>query len=428
MKITRRTVMGAMVAAPAAALMGACSRGQDGPPADGSGTPLRFGFWGNDLRVETFGQVVELFEEANDGVEVVTEPGEFDAYFQRLAVQTAGGDAPDVISMDFAYFSEYARRGSLADLSELGLITDGFPEGLVDSGTVDGALMGLAHGMGAAALLGNPAVLEASGIVLPQDASWTWSELIDVAAAISETGTAIGLGGRTFVQSLAFQSFLAERDKRTFTSDGHLGFVADDLAEWWDLMLVAAQTGAISSAESIVEEAGLDVDRSGLATGSIAIDTWWSNQLAGMNNAADEQMRLLRLPSDAGSAPPIVFQPTVYWTVSSRSEQPELAVRLINFFTTEPAAARLIMTDRGLPGHEGARAAIQDQLSEADRATVDYVGEDANDGLAPYPPPVGGAQLGDIYTRAATDVLFDRLAPVDAAAQVIAEVEAAISG
>lgn len=423
MTISRRTLLGSTLAAASLAALAGCGSG-----APAGGGPLRFGFWGSDLRAKAFGEVVALFEQAHPGVDVLTEPGTFDAYFERLAVQTAGNDAPDVISMDIAYFSEYARRGALADLGEHAITTDGFPTSLVDSGRIDGQLMGLAHGMGACALLANPTVLEDLGIDLPEQTGWRWSELVDVAKEITSAsgGRVVGLGGRTFLQALAFQSFLAERDQRTFTSEGTIGFGVDELAEWWQLALDAGAAGAVASPAAIVEESQLDVDRSGLAGGTVAIDTWWSNQLAAMNSAAGEQLSLVRLPSLEGSAPPVVLQPTVYWTVSSRSQQPDVAVELINFFTSEPAAAKIIMTDRGLPGSQTAREAIQDSLTEADRATADYVGDDANAAFTPFPPPVGGAELGGIYSRYATDVLFARTKPAAAAAAALDEIQSAI--
>ena len=423
--ISRRTFTGSLVAIPVAAAVAGC-RSTD--PAGGV-TMLRFGFWGNDLRVKTFAKVVDLFEQENPDVKVTSEHADFDPYFERLAVQTAGNEAPDVISMDFGYLSEYTARGALLDLSGHGVASEDFPRALLDTATVDGNLLGLAHGMSALALLANPKTVEAAGGELPDDTTWTWDELIELSAALSRSpkGKITGLGGGTFLSSLALQSFLAERSRTIFTADGAVGITADDLKAWWALMMKAVAAGAIASPATIVEESQKSLDQSGLATGTVGLDTFWSNQVAAVSSTADEGIKLLHFPtSDGAQAAPVVYQPTVYWTASARSRYPDAAVRFINFFATDPAAAAIIGTDRGLPADEKARASLLPTLTDTDRAAADYIGADASSGVAPFPPPAGGSAFGDAYARATTDVLFGREQPDAAATAVIAELTQAI--
>lgn len=423
--ISRRTFTGSLVALPVAAAVAGCVS----TTSAGSVTNLRFGFWGNDLRVKTFAQVVDLFEQANPDAKVTSEHADFGPYFERLAVQTAGNEAPDVISMDFAYLSEYAARGALLDLSAHGVASENFPRALLDTGTVDGQLLGLAHGMSALALLANPKTVKAAGGQLPDDTAWTWDELIELCAELSRStkGKITGMGGGTFLSSLALQSFLAERSRTIFTADGAIGITADDLTAWWALMMKAVATGAIPAPAKVVEESQKSLDQSGLATGTVGLDTFWSNQVAAVSSTADAGMELLHFPTAEGSrAAPVVYQPTVYWTASARSKNPDAAVRFINFFATDPAAAAIIGTDRGLPADEKARASLLPTLTKTDRAAADYIGADASSGVAPFPPPVGGSAFGDAYARATTNVLFGREQPDAAAAAVIAELTQAI--
>ena len=55
---------------------------------------------------------------ANPGVKISGQPGEFNSYWDKLATQTAGGTAPDIIQMDMAYIAEYGTRGALLDLAK----------------------------------------------------------------------------------------------------------------------------------------------------------------------------------------------------------------------------------------------------------------------------------------------------------------------
>ncbi len=71
-------------------------------------------------------------------------------YWTRLATQTAGGNAPDLIQMDYRYIFEYARRGTLLDFTPYmgkGLAIDDFGAPNIDSGKVDGKLYGVNLGV-----------------------------------------------------------------------------------------------------------------------------------------------------------------------------------------------------------------------------------------------------------------------------------------
>ena len=79
---------------------------------------------------------------------ITAQPGEFCSYWDKLATQTAGGTAPDIIQMDMNYISEYGTRGALLDLEQPDISK--FVEGTVDSGKIDGKLVGINAGINSA--------------------------------------------------------------------------------------------------------------------------------------------------------------------------------------------------------------------------------------------------------------------------------------
>jgi multiple sugar transport system substrate-binding protein len=62
-------------------------------------------------------QAVKLFEERNPGIDVTTSFQAFGSYWETLATETAGGNPPDVMQMDYRYLDEYAGRNALLDLT-----------------------------------------------------------------------------------------------------------------------------------------------------------------------------------------------------------------------------------------------------------------------------------------------------------------------
>ena len=107
-------------------------------------------------------------------MKIAGQPGEFASYWDKLATQTAGGTAPDIIQMDMAYIAEYGDRGALLDLGEYGVDTSKFVEGTVDSGKIDGKLVGINAGINSPVILANPTVFEKAKVDLPDDKTWTW--------------------------------------------------------------------------------------------------------------------------------------------------------------------------------------------------------------------------------------------------------------
>ena len=184
MSITKKLAAGVVVLGLALA---GCGSPQSGGTTNGQGqTVIRFTWWGNDTRNKLTNDVIAKFEAANPDIDVQGEPGEWSGYWDKLATQVAANDAPDVIQMDEKYIAEYGKRGALLDLEKVGVTTDKFMDGTVDTGRVEGTLYGLNAGINAPVVVANPKVLEAAGVAMPDDTTWTWDDLHRIGKQISE--------------------------------------------------------------------------------------------------------------------------------------------------------------------------------------------------------------------------------------------------
>src|SRR3954464_11374527 len=107
-KRMERRMVRRMVAALVLALLAAgCGSGTGN---SGGNVTITFAWWGSDSRATITRKAVDLFEQRNPGVKVQTTFAAYSAYWEKLATQTAGGNAPDVITMDTRYLSEYGSR------------------------------------------------------------------------------------------------------------------------------------------------------------------------------------------------------------------------------------------------------------------------------------------------------------------------------
>lgn len=145
------------------ALLAGCSGSAES--ADGGKVVLRYTWWGNPDRAERTERAVALFEERHPDIEVRTSFSGYDAYKQKLATQAAGGDAPDVMQLDYRQIDQYASGGVLLDLAKQrdALRTSAIDPGLLATGRVDGTQYAVPQGRGTETVVYDVTAWKASG-------------------------------------------------------------------------------------------------------------------------------------------------------------------------------------------------------------------------------------------------------------------------
>lgn len=424
----RQFLLGGLAAAATTMGVTACVPGSRGGSesesgsADGSAT-LAMAWWGNEVRNANTSKALDAYMKANPTVKVTEQPGEFQSYWDKLATQTAGNTAPDIIQMDMAYIAEYGKRGALLDLEQHGLDVSKFAEGTVDSGRIDGKLVGVNAGINTPVILANPSVFEKAKVELPDDTTWTWDGMRELGAELTAKAGSGIYGLTSPFNDVLLWAFLRQNGKELFTADG-LGFEAADVVPWFDMVAAYGKAKAIPSAAQVTEDAGKSIDQSGLATGKAAMQMQWSNQVEALNKAAGTELTLLRYPSLAGKATErkAWYKASMLWSASARTKSPDAAVALINWWVNSPESADINLAERGVPANTEILAAITPKLSSTQQKVAKFIA-DIKPELAntPVAPPPGGGKLGDVLLRYQTDVLFDRMSTADAAEKFTAD-------
>lgn len=397
--------------------------------AESGPVQIRFSWWGSDTRHQTTQQIIDLFEEENPDITVVADYTDWGGYWDKLATSVAAGDAPDVITQEERYLADYASRGVLADLGELDIDTSSIDESVVGSGETGGALYGIPTGVNAYAVLADPQVFADAGVAVPDDATWTWEDYVEVSNAVT-AGAADGIyGTQDYGFNEAGLSILArQRGEALYTPEGELGVSAETVADFFQLSLDLQAGGGQPDAARSVELEGAGPEGSLLGTNQGAMGMWWTNQLGAISTASGRDLELLRLPGESeGERTGMYFKPAMYYSVAKTSEHPEAAAKFVDFLLNDPEAGALMLSDRGLPANTEVRAAVKDSLSPADKQAADFLealGADVVDG--PPVPPQGAGDVVEILKRINTEVLFEQKSPQDAATQFLDEVGAAI--
>jgi len=397
-------------------------------PADGP-VEIRFSWWGSDTRHQTTQEIIDLFESKNPDITVVPDFTDWGGYWDKLATSVAAGDAPDVITQEERYLADYAGRGVLADLAELGVDTAAIDESVLATGETEGGLYGIPTGVNAYAVLADPQAFEEAGVDLPDDATWSWEDYVDVANEVSAASDGV-YGTQDYGFNEAGISIRARQlGEALYTADGALGVSEQTVADFFQTSLDLQEGGGEPDAARSVETEAAGPEGSLLGTNTGAMGFWWSNQLGAVSTAAGRDLELLRVPGEtSGERTGMYLKPAMYYSVAKTSKHPEAAAAFVDFLLNDPEAGALMLSDRGLPVNGEVREAILGDLPPADQqvaAFIEEIGADVVD--SPPVPPQGAGDVTDILIRINTEVLFGNLSPDDAAAQFLDEVEAATS-
>src|SRR4051794_35403574 len=221
--LSRRSMIGAGFGAATLATLGEFSASAQ------SEVRLRMFWWGAKDRAERTERVNQLYQQSHAGVTIAGESLGWTDYWPRLATQTAGRNAADVIQMDYRYIFEYARRGALLAFDPYvgkSLNLRDFSTAAVDSGKVDGKIYGVSLGLNSVALVYDKQLIESLGLKSP---SWpmSWKDFGDLAVEI--TKAAKKEGGFAGIQDAgglepALECWVRERGLNLYTTDGKLGF------------------------------------------------------------------------------------------------------------------------------------------------------------------------------------------------------------
>jgi multiple sugar transport system substrate-binding protein len=401
--------------------------GTSGGSSNNEEVTLRFAWWGNEYLNSQTEKVIDAFEAEHPNIKIESEPGEWASYWDKLATKTAANDAPDVIQMDQKYIAEYGGRGALLDLSKQGGIdTSKLDKEALASGQYDGAQYGLSTGQNAYVVMANTKVFEAANVPLPDDTKWTWDDFMATAAKISAAGDGKNYGAAYGTNEADLIIWLRQHGEDLYSQDGKLDFETSTAASFWERLKEQRDSKASPPATVATEDAGAGLEESLFGTNRVGMAWWWTNQLGSLEATTGSSIKMLRAPSDDGSAAGngMYYKPTMFWSASSRSKHPEAAATFINYLANSPAAGNILMTDRGVPTNPEIVEGITPALKPADTTVVGFLKDIAPDiREAPPVPPVGAGSVQNVIKRYTDEVLYDRLTPQAAADAFKKEVE-----
>lgn len=411
-----------------ALLGGATACGSDDGGSGSEQITLRFNWWGNPDRATVTEQAIDLFEQKHSNIKVETSYAEFNAYFQKLATQIAGGSAPDVLQMDYRYVREYADRNVLQELDSgpAKVDTSGVSAGLLSGGTVNGKLYGLAPTQNTQTFTYDPAAWQKAGATAPK-AGWTWNDLHAAAKKVSDAnkGKVYGLSDLGGIEDW-FEVWLRQQGKQLYSDDGKLAYTAEDVAKWWTMTDGWRKDGSSTPADITSKLDGSQANDPVFqkkASGGFGYDSGFtpkSWELFG------REMALSVFPSDTGKIGQYA-KPSMFFSVAKRTKHAKEAAELINFLVNDPEAGKVLGMSRGLPANKQIQDTVGATLTGPPKTAYDFEKSIAGQlDNAPPPPPKGSGTVKSTFQRVYDDVIFGRSTPQKAAERFMNEAKQAL--
>lgn len=390
-----------------------------------SGTRLRCFWWGNPDRDKRTKTCLDTYSKKN-GTQISAESLGWGDYWTKLGTQTAGGNPPDLIQMDYRYLFEYALRGTLLPLDSLLPLPDFSPQEK-DGGKVSGKLYGVNLGSNSKALVYDTAMLAKIGVPVV-DMNWTWDDFSRIGAELSKINPGKYWGaGDNSRQETAFEQWLNSQGRNLYTAEGKAGFSRDDATAWFDLWDKFRKAGIIPPAEIGASNTG-KIEESEVTRGLAAIQFIHSNQIVAYQTLNKNKLAISAFPRVKGGSSGHYIKPSMLMSISAKCKAPEEAAKVIQYMVNDPEGVRILGIERGVPCSAAARALLLPDIDPIGKMQLEYVAAMTRIAVKlPPPPPKGAGEVENLLRRVADSVAFGKASVKDGAQQFYTEVEAVLA-
>lgn len=383
---------------------------------------LSFGWWGSEGRHEYTQQLSKQFAEMHPGTSFTFQPNSWNGYWEKIAVQAAGGNLPTIMQFYISYIPTYADNDLLLDLTpyveEGTLDVSTIEENLLKTGYYKGKLVTIPLSMSSRAVVYSPVALKEAGMS-PPDTNWTWKDYENMAIQYTKATGNYAIDGYSN-HWMQMQLMLLQQGHQIFNENG-TGLAFPDYKplvgfyEHWKRMV---DNGCVYTPDVNATRKQIPSDQSFLAQNQAAF-LYDSNSLPGWTG--NQSLKLAPAPYREGKVGEDVnwAVPGLSFSVSAQADEASArrAAELINWWLNSKEVADVQGTDRGFPASQEVQAYLkQKELTPLQKDTFDYFAY-LQDHSGPMPPidPNGAFEVSDHATVILEELLSGKITPEEAA-------------
>ncbi|HET9000757.1 MAG TPA: extracellular solute-binding protein [bacterium] len=326
-------------------------------PAAGKGPvegEISFTWWGTGERSQKTQAVMALFEQKYPKAKIQGQPvGDFNTYWQKLTVEAAARNLPDVPQMQVRYLAVYATRNVLRPLDDLvqsgAIDVSGMPKVLVDSGRGrDGKLYMVPTGSATNNWIYNASIAEKAGLApLPPDMTWEQLQkwLLD---AKDKMPAGVYAGDLRGGGDAEWWAWVSSHGQPVFSKSGKLGFSKELMVQYWNWWETLRKAGATVPA-AMMQEEPTDNQQGYITLGKVMFDQRPANQLpaiqAPLTASGKGTLRLAAFPRRPSGNGQVLVNNGL--SIAANCTNIPAAAAWINFFTNDPDGAKAYASSNG---------------------------------------------------------------------------------
>lgn len=382
------------------------------PSATASSQPvkLRIVWWGSQERHDATQKALALYTQKHPNVTFESEFSGWDGYFDKLGVQAAARNAPDVIQMDAAYLSEYIGRNLLADLSSVK--QDDLDKALLESSKLNGKIYAIPLGSTAFGMGYDKTVVEKLGLKAPQF-GWTWDDYYKFG---EEAKAKLGKDKYVFVDQSTdlydYTAYQLSKGKGQVFTEGKLTIDKDTWIGYMKKQSEMRKAGIVTPADMTSMDKELDPKLDSVVNGNAVMRHLFSNQVGAIDGLKPGTMEYTSLPKDAQGGG--WLKPSMFWSVNADSKQKDEAIKFVDWFVNDLEAAKVLGLSRGIPVNKKVVEALSPNFNANDKKSVEFINKIAPNAQPFVAEPQGWGNFKKDYKTIVEKLTFDKSTPEQA--------------
>lgn len=312
---------------------------------------LRVAWWGGQSRNDKFNKMFDAYESEHPNIKIIREFNGETQFVEKVTIQAAGGNAPDVFQASSFYLDDFIERKMFRELDDM--IASGdidlsdFEQIDIQAGQKNGKQYLILWGHIITGIIYNADLLTEMDIALPQN-EWTWDEYVQTLKNVQknigpEKWATEDEGGLYRV----FECFAQMKGKSLFEGD-KLGIGKEDMIEWFNMWVELREAGVVPSADIQNEQGGKILEQSMLAANKVAMVSTSSNQLVTFQSLTEDDLNIVSYPWIEGAVrqTPMIASGM---GISANTRYPKEAAHLINWLVNSESAQAIFLAEHGQP-------------------------------------------------------------------------------
>lgn len=323
---------------------------------------ISISWWGGDSRHDATLKAIEVFEAKYPHIKVNPQYGAWGGWLDRLAVQLAGGSAPDVMQINWNWIYQFSRDGNgFTDLNAYSDIIDltQYTPGLLEAMSINGKLQGIPVSTTGKVFYWNKSTFDKAGIPVPS----TFADMINAGKVFKEKLGAdyYPMALTPYEQMLVMVYYLQQKYAKPWIEDYKVNFSVAEVSEGISFIRNLEDAHVMPSQKQLAGDGADTMDKNpNWMNGKYAGFYEWDSAQGRFASALNPGQEFVKgeFPYDFGPTKVATARISMALAVSANSKHPKEAAQLIEFLLNDPEAVKVMGLERGVVDNKNAASIL----------------------------------------------------------------------